>query len=188
MSIPPDATTLLKRLCEGDAAARDEFAPILHQELRKLARHHLARERGDHTLAPTELVHDAWLRLIQPAATSFENRRQFFALASTIMRSILVDHARRNRAERRGGGRRPITLRTGVEPASADRGLDVVMLDDALHLLSEIDAELAHIAELRIFAGIEMTEAAALLGIPLRTAERRWTAARTWLRKELGDV
>lgn len=188
MDLSENATGLLKRLCDGDPAAREEFAPILHAELKKIARHHLARERADHTLAPTELVHDAWVRLIRPDSASFENRRQFFALASTMMRSLLVDHARRQRAERRGGGARPLTLRTGVEPSNTDSSLDVVMLDDALRRLLEIDADLARVAELRLFGGLDMNDVADLLGMPLRTVERRWTAARTWLRKELGDA
>lgn len=187
MTLAADATSLLKKLCDGDPAAREAFAPILHDELRRIARHHLARERADHTMAPTELVHDAWIRLIRPDAATFENRRQFFGLASTMMRSLLVDHARRHRAERRGGGARPVTLRTGMEPSSIERKHDIMMLDDALSRLLEIDPELERVAELRLFGGLEMEEVADLLGMPLRTAERRWTAARVWLKKELGD-
>jgi RNA polymerase sigma factor (TIGR02999 family) len=187
MSVPPDATGLLRRLCEGDLAARDEFAPILHEELKKLAKHHLAREHGHHTLAPTELVHDAWMRLIRPEVASFESRRQFFALASQMMRSLLVDHARKRRAERRGGGVAAIALTSLNEPSHDDPGQDVLMLDDALSRLAEIDEELGRIAELKIFGGIEMTDLATHFAMPLRTAERRWTAARVWLQKELRD-
>jgi RNA polymerase sigma-70 factor, ECF subfamily len=187
MRASEDATTLLKRLCAGESDARDAFAPLLHDELRKIAKHHLARERANHTLAPTELVHDAWIRLIRPEIATFENRRQFFALASTMMRSLLVDHARMHRAERRGGGLRPITLKTDAEPSERDHGEDVVALDDALRRLAEIDGDLARIAELKLFGAVEMSEVALLLDIPQRTAERRWAVARTWLRKELGD-
>lgn len=186
MTDTPDATLLLKKLCEGDVAAREQFAPLLHRELRKLARHHLDRERANHTLNPTELVHDAWLRLIRPDAGDWASRRQFYALASRMMRTLLVDHARRRGAARRGGGVRALTL-SGEPVAAATTGIDVLLLDEALKRLEGLDPQLSQIAEMRLFAGTEMAEVAAQFGLPLRTAERRWTAARVWLQQELGD-
>ena len=182
-----DATELLHRLCRGDAVARDEFAPILHEELRKLAVHHLRGERQGHTLSATELVHDAWVRLIRPDAGDWESRRQFYALASRMMRSLLVDHARQRDAVRRGGGVRPITLHTDSASWEGGADIDVIVLDDALRRLEQIDEELARIAELRLFTGAEMKQVAEQFGLPMRTAERRWRSARVWLTKELRD-
>lgn len=187
MASGPDATQLLKRLCEGDPRAREEFAPILHAELRKLAQRHLGNERANHTLNPTELVHDAWIRLIRPEAGHWENRRQFYALASRVMRSLLVDHARRRGAQRRGGAARDITLSVDVAPAESSPSTDVLVLDDALRRLEEIDEQLGRIAEMRLFGGVDMADVAEHFGLQLRTAERRWKSARVWLKKALAD-
>ncbi len=187
MATGPDATELLKRLCEGDARARDEFAPILHAELRKLAQRHLGNERANHTLNPTELVHDAWIRLIRPEAGHWESRRQFYALASRVMRSLLVDHARRRGAKRRGGAVRDVTLSVESGPSEPATGNDVLVLDDALKRLEEIDEQLGQIAEMRLFGGVDMADVAEHFGLQLRTAERRWKSARVWLQKALAD-
>ena len=183
-----DATRLLHRLCAGDEHARDEFAPLVHAELKSIAARHMRNERANHTLAPTELVHDAWVKLIHPDARAWENRRQFFALASRMMRSLLVDHARRRGAERRGGGRGPVTLSLDPSAPAADAGLDVLALDEAIEKLAEIDEQLARIAELRIFGGLEASEIAAQTDTSLRTTERRWRAARAWLTERLSEA
>ena len=159
---------------------------MLHAELRKLAHRHLSRDRADHTLSPTELVHDAWMRLIRPDAGDWASRRHFYALASKMMRSLLVDHARRRNADRRGGGARRLTMHFDpASPAKAD--VDLLCLHESLEGLERMDEQLARVAELRLFAGLELPDIAGQLDITLRTAERRWRTARAWLAAELRD-
>lgn len=183
------ATELLNRLGAGETAAQEELLALLYDELKKLAADHMARERSDHTLQPTALTHEAWIRLLDGGAgASFESRRQFYALASKVMRSVLVDHARKKKADKRGGGAARVSLEAG-EGAEVDRPLaDPVMmldLDEALTALGRADEGLARAVELRYFGGLSVADVAEALSLPLRTAERRLRVATIWLKDHL---
>ena len=176
------ATQLLNRLGAGDQEAAGALAPLVYDELRALAGSFLARNAG-HTLAPTALVNEAWLRFADGGAR-FENRHKFYAFAATIMRSVLCDHARARGAEKRGGLRQRITLAEDARVGD-ERDLDLLDVDAALQRLEGMDEELHRLVELRFFAGLSHPEIAEVTGAPLRTVERRWALARAWLRGEL---
>lgn len=186
---PPDpepdrgeVTRLLAELGRGDEAVAERLLPLIYDDLRGLARRQLGHEREGHTLDPTALVHEAWLRLRPGHAAGAESRGRYFALAARIMRSLLVDHARRRRAGKRAAAGERVTL-----SAIGDAAHEVEILDlhEALERLSAVDEQLGRIAELRIFGGMTQDEVAATLAIPKRTLERRWRVASTWLRREL---
>ncbi len=178
------ATVLLARLRDGDPAAAHELLPIVHAELMSLAQHRMAGRRG-HTLQPTALVHEAWIKLIQ-SSSDFRDRRHFLACAARAMRQILTDHARAKRAHKRGGDV-PVAALDGLAVTYEDRALDLVVLDDLLTRLEAIDARLSPVVELRYFGGLENDEVAEVLGTSTRTVERRWKLARGWLRQQLSD-
>ena len=175
-------TRLLNRLGAGDADAAHELAPIVYSELHGLASALLARGQ-DATLQPTALVHEAWIRFAGEE-TSFESRFQFYALASKIMRSVLVDHARARQAQKRGDGRRQVTWIDAGDGAQ-ERTLDLLDLDDALQRLEGLDGELFRLVELRFFGGLSHADVARAFGVSLPTIERRWRLARAWLHAEL---
>ena len=177
-------TQLLVRWREGDRKALEELMPLVYDELRRLARYYLSRERSDHTLQSTALVHEAYLRLAGENAPQWQNRAHFFGIAAHIMRQILVEHARARGATKRGGERRRITLDEGVAAAKA-RDVDLLALDEALERLAAINARHAHIVELRFFAGLSNEETAAALGVSAATVKRAWAVARSWLFREL---
>jgi RNA polymerase sigma factor (TIGR02999 family) len=178
-------TRLLNLLAAGDPHAAEELAPIVYGELHRMAAGKLGGQAPHDTLHPTALVSEAWIRLAAGAdQLEFEGRERFFALASRIMRSVLVDHARARQAEKRGGDRRPITL-VGDEPVAARSELDVLEVDEALQRMKDMDPELHRLVELRFFGGLSHPEIARLLGISLRTVERNWRLARAWLHGEL---
>ena len=192
--IPPDqpqVTALLHAWSGGDRAALDALLPIVYDELRRQARGALAREGVGHTLQPTALVHEAYLRLVDQTHARWEGRTQFFAVAAQLMRRVLVDRARRRHAAKRGGGARHLTLAdadaAGVAAdAEHEGGVDVLALDEALTRLATLDPERARLVELRYFAGMSIPEAAAALGVSPATVGRQWAVARLWLRRELG--
>jgi len=175
-------TRLLNRLGAGDEDAAHELAPRVYAELHDLASALLARG-SNATLQATALVHEAWIRFAGETAT-FENRFQFYALASKVMRSVLVDHARARQAQKRGQGRRPVTW-VDAGDCAPERALDLLDLDDALRKLEGLDGELSRIVELRFFAGLSHAEIARASGVSLPTIERRWRLARAWLHAEL---
>jgi RNA polymerase sigma factor (TIGR02999 family) len=177
-------TQALRAAGEGVEAA-DEALPLLYEELRRLAQGFLRRERRDHTLQATALVHEAYLRLVRQRSAGFQNRAEFFSAAAQIMRRVLTDHARGRNRQKRGGGAMRRTLDTAVAELE-DRTGDLVALDEALKRLSAVDPRKARLVELRFFAGLTMEEAAGILGVSLRSAERDWTVARDWLRGQLG--
>jgi RNA polymerase sigma factor (TIGR02999 family) len=184
-----EVTQLLRAWGAGDVEACEALARLVYAELRRQARRALRREGEGHTLQPTALVHEAWLRLDGQLHARWQSRSQFFAVAARMMRRVLVDHARTKRALKRGGTSPQVTLGTmDAEPAAPDAPLDVVdllALDDALHRLTIIDPQKARLVELRYFAGLSIPEAAEALEVSQATIGREWTVARMWLRREL---
>jgi RNA polymerase sigma factor (TIGR02999 family) len=180
-----EVTLLLQRAQSGDIAAQAELVPLIYDELLALARSNLAGHRAAHTLNSTALVHECWMRLQALGGGSSENRRQYLALASKVMRSVLVDHARARGAVKRGGNALRLTLAEDLA-ATDDQALDLLDLDAALTALSAEDGELARMVELRYFAGLSNVEVAELLGASLRTVERGIQVAKLWLHDRLG--
>ncbi|HEV7990847.1 MAG TPA: ECF-type sigma factor [Gemmatimonadaceae bacterium] len=181
-------TALLIAWSEGDSAARDEVVRVVYAELRRQARRALRREAAGHTLQPTALVHEAYLKLVDQRPIRWHNRAQFYGIAARCMRQVLVDAARTRRAAKRGGGAHSITLSHVEErvagPPDAP-GDDVFALDAALTRLAALDPEQARLVELRYFAGLTLEDTAAALGVSTATVSREWTVARRWLRREL---
>tara|TARA_R110002126_G_scaffold28577_1_gene95297 strand:- start:7875 stop:8477 length:603 start_codon:yes stop_codon:yes gene_type:complete len=182
----PEVSRLLRAATDGDRTALDELVPRVYDELRGLARSCLAQENVA-TLAPTALVHEAWLRLARQDSLGAEHRSEFFRAASTVMRRILVDRARARRAQKRGDGLRPVALDEDAAvdatlAAFEERSTDLLALEDALERLEDRDPQKARLVELRFFAGLDMRSAAEALGVSLRQAERDWTVARAFLR------
>lgn len=181
---PGQVTRLLARVSAGDDAALDELFPLVYGQLRDAADRALRLERPGHTLQPTALVHEAYLKLIGGRGLPSRDRGHFLALAARAMRQILVDHSRRRRALKRGDGRGPVTLDLDV----ADRALpfdEVLALDDALDRLSGLNPRLRRVVELRFFGGLGEEDIAAALGITTRTVQRDWARARAWLYREV---
>ena len=182
-----NVTELLLSWGQGDTAALDRLVPLLYDDLRRVARGHLRRERPGHSLQPTALVHEVFLRLVDVDRMTLKSRAHFFALSATLMRQILVDHARRQRAGKRGGGATVIGLNEAVGAAApmALSSVDVLALDEALEVLSSLDARQCRVVELRFFAGLNVPEAADALGVSTATVEREWAMAKAWLHQRL---
>lgn len=177
-------TMLLARLREGDREAEEHLISRVYAELKRLANNHMRRERQSHTLEPTALVHEAYMRLIQQDQVPWHGRSHFFATASRVMRHILVDHARARTADRRGGIQQQISL-DRILISSANRSIDILVLDEALERLTTFDARQGRIVELHFFGGLTFEEIALVLGLSGRTVKRDWGMARAWLRIEL---
>jgi len=175
-----DATLILKRLSGGDPAAGNELLPIVYAELHRLATSAMGKARNDHTLQPTALLNEAWIRLIEPGREGFDGRGHFLAVAARAMRSVLVDHARRRGALKRGGGAGRVDLDKAVVGFD-ERSEGLVELDRALNELTDFDDELARIVDLRFFGGLKNPEIARALDMSLRSVERGWSTARAWL-------
>jgi len=179
-----EITKLLHGWQGGDRAALDALVPVVYKELHRLAHYELRKERADHTLQSTALVHEAYFRLVGQDLPQWESRTHFFAIAAQLMRQILVDYARRRRASKRGGGVCMLTLDDAVAlPQRKD--VDVVAIDDALNTLAEVDPRQSRIVELRFFAGLSLKEISDVMGIATATVQRDWTAARAWLHREI---
>jgi RNA polymerase sigma factor (TIGR02999 family) len=176
-------TELLQKWQGGDAAALDRLLPLVYDELRRVARARLRAERPGHTLQATALVHEAYLRLVGGGATP-RNRTHLFAMAATLMRQILVDHARRRDAHKRGGAATMIALDEGV-PAPTVATVDLLALDEALTELSALDPRLCQVVELKFFAGLTIDETAEALHVSPATIERDWTVSKAWLHQRL---
>ena len=177
-------TRLLVAWGEGNEQARDELLDAVYGELRRLAHHHLRRERPGHTLQTTALVHDAYLQLVDQRHVRWHNRAHFFGIAAHLIRRILVEYARRRSAGKRGGG----AINVALDPAMAvshPRDVALVALDQALHALEKVDPQQSRIVELRFFGGLTVEETADVLGISPRTVKREWRMARAWLQREL---
>ena len=180
----PDVTRLLHRCRDGEGDALEELLPVVYDELHRLAEQRMRRERGDHTLQATALVHEAWLKLVDQRERAWENRNHFMAIAATAMRRILVNHARDRGAAKRGGGSAQVTL----DESSAvleERAGDLLALDEALTAMAVEFPDKARLVELRFFAGLTHEEIAAVQGVSVRTVERGWRLARAWLRRAL---
>jgi len=183
-SDPGDVTVLLKRVRNGEAGAEDRLATLVYTELRKLAASRLRGERGEHTLSPTALANEAWVRFGSDIPRQeIESRRHFFAIAATAMRRILVEHARARNAEKRGGGAQPVDLAAIDIAAPTDTHL--IALDEALSRFAIVRPRAARVVELRFFGGLTHSEIGHLLGIDRRTIDRDWELARAWLFGEL---
>jgi RNA polymerase sigma factor (TIGR02999 family) len=184
MTDPHHVTQLLQRWSGGDSRALDELTPLVYSEVRKLARSYLRRERPNHTLQPTALVNEAYLRLVDQRRVQWQSRAHFFGIAAQMMRRVLVDHARMRQAEKRGAGENAVALDEALG-VSTGRGLDLVRLDDALEALAALDARQARIVELRFFGELSIEETAEVVQVSPATVKREWAVARTWLRREL---
>jgi RNA polymerase sigma factor (TIGR02999 family) len=182
-----DVTELLLSWGQGDTAALDRLVPLVYDDLRRVARGHLRRERPGHSLQATALVHEVFLRLVDVDRMTLKSRTHFFALSARLMRQILVDHARRQRAGKRGGGATMIGLNEVVGKAAptSTSSVDVLALDEALDALSSFDARQCRVVELRFFAGLNILETADALGVSTPTVEREWAMAKAWLHQRL---
>ena len=177
-------TELLVQWRAGDHEALDRLMPLVYDELRRRARRFMGRESHGHLLEPTALVNEAYLRLIDQSRANWQNRTQFFAIAAQVMRRILVDQARANRAEKRGGGAAPLRI-TQIESIAEEPSVDVLALDAALDELATLDGRQSRLVELRYFGGLTIEETADALGISPATVKREWAVARAWLHRQL---
>ena len=180
---PSQVSDLLQQWIQGDQAALGEVAPVIYQELRRLAHYHLKSERANHTLQSTALVNEAFIQLIGSQPGQLQNRAHFVAIASRLMRQILVQYARTRRAAKRDGGHRIALDEIAELPIASDE--ELVALDDALEELMRIDERQGKIVQMKFFGGLTAPEIAQVLGISLATVERDWSTARIWLRREM---
>jgi RNA polymerase sigma factor (TIGR02999 family) len=179
-------THLLNEWNAGDPQALDRLTPLVYEELRHQAARYLRRERPGHTLQTTALIHEAYLRLVDAKDVHWESRTHFFAIAANLMRRILVDHARRRDADKRGGSQVQVQLNEALAVADATN-VDLLAINEALDKLAVIDPQQARVVELRFFGGLSVEETAAALGVSPKTIKRDWSVARAWLRREIGE-
>ncbi len=177
-------TKLLDNWHQGDQKARDELIPLVYEELRRMARQRLWRQRPDHTLQSAALVNEAYLRLVQQKSPQWQNRAHFFGVAAQMMRNILVDYARNRLAAKRGGGAQRVSLETEFGLARQPE-IDLLALDEGLQKLARLDAQQSRLVELRYFGGLSIEETAEVMGISPATVKREWATARAWLKREL---
>jgi len=177
-------TKLLLDLSGGDRSAVDLLLPVIYDELRRLAANYLRRERPDHTLQPTALVHEAYLHLVDQTRVNWQNRAHFFGVAAQIMRRLLIDHARKHNAEKRGQDYEKLSLDENID-RSVERSGDLIALDDALDALATFDEQKARLVELRYFGGLSIEETADVMGVTPTTVKRHWRLAKAWLYGEL---
>lgn len=168
----------------GDHGALEALVPLVYEELRRLARYYLSREKQNHTLSSTALVHEAYLRLVTQKEVTWQNRAHFFAVAAQMMRRILVDHARRHTYAKRGGGAMTLALDQAMATPQR-REVDLVALDDALQSLAKLDERQSRMVELRFFGGLSIEETSEVLGVSAPTVKREWASARAWLFREI---
>jgi RNA polymerase sigma-70 factor (ECF subfamily) len=179
-----EVTQLLLAWSKGDQTALEKLTPLVYQELHRLARRYMGRERPGHSLQTTALVHEAYLRLVDSRSVRWRNRAHFFAVSAQLMRRILVDFARKRRYQKRGGEARQVSLDEALVVAP-ERGADLVALDEALNALAAVDRRKSQVVELRFFGGLSVEEAAEALGVSPDTVMRDWKLAKTWLLREL---
>jgi RNA polymerase sigma factor (TIGR02999 family) len=183
---PQEITQLLRAWSDGDQTALERLAPLVYAQLHRLARGYMRGERPGHLLQSTALINEAWLRLIDSKDIEWHNRAHFFGAAAQMMRRILVDFARERGAARRGGSAQPVALEDAVL-VSADRGAEILALDEALDTLAEFDARKSQIVEMRFFGGLSVEETGEVLKVSPRTVKREWNLARAWLYRELNN-
>ena len=179
-----DVTQLLARWNDGDEAALQQLVPIVHEELKRLARRQMAAERPGHTLQPTALVNEAYLRLVNLKQMHWQNRAHFFAMGARLMRRILVDFARSRSYQKRGGGAKQVSFSQALDVAEG-QATDVVALNDALEALAGVDERKSRVVELRFFGGLSVEETAEVLSVSRETVKRDWTFAKMWLLRHL---
>jgi RNA polymerase sigma factor (TIGR02999 family) len=180
-------TQMLIALSSGNESTVNDLLPLVYDELKKMAANYLRRERADHTLQPTALVHEAYLKLIDQTRVNWQNRAHFFGVSAQLMRRILVDHAREHKAEKRFGGLEKLQLDENIDKA-IELGGEIVALDEALESLAKVDPQMAKLVELRYFGGLTFEEAAEVLGVSVITAKRHWKLARAWLYGHLSQT
>jgi len=186
MSEPQEVTLLLTALKRGDEGAASRLMPLIYDELRRLAASYMRRERADHTLQATALVHEAYLKLVEQRSVDWQSRAHFFGVAAQLMRRILVDHARGHSRQKRGGEQQKVSLDEAF--VFSERQADeIVAVDDSLNVLSRIDPRQARVVELRFFGGLSVEEAADVLGISPKTVKREWSVAKAWLYADLKE-
>jgi RNA polymerase sigma-70 factor (ECF subfamily) len=181
----PDLTQMLEKWGDGDEDALNALFPIVYAELRRQAARHFRRERAGHTLQPTALIHEAYVRLIDQRRVRWQNRAHFFAVAAQLMRRILVDHARGRLRAKRGGTAAHVTLDDALALATNGLDLDALALDDALTRLAALEPRQSRVVELRYFSGLSIEETAAVLGVSPATVKHDWSISRAWLRREM---
>jgi RNA polymerase sigma-70 factor, ECF subfamily len=179
-----EVTVLLGQLGKGNEEAASKLITLVYKELRRMAGGYMRRERSDHTLQPTALVHEAYLKLVQQRSTDWQSRAHFFGIAAQVMRRILVDHARGHLREKRGEGQRPVPIDEALVFAPEQSG-ELLKLDEALERLTKLDLRQGKIVELRFFGGLTVEQAADVLGISPKTVKRDWSLAKAWLHGEL---
>lgn len=184
-ALTSSVSSLLLKWREGDEEALRKLLPLVYDELRHLAHHYLQRQRPDHTLQSTALVHEAYLRLVKQRKGKFQNKAHFFAICAQLMRQILVEYARSQQAAKRNRGQR-VTFNDAVQLVKG-RGLDLVALDDALNVLAKFDPQQSRVVELRFFGGLSVEETACVLGVSPATVKRDWSTAKAWLHHELSS-
>jgi len=187
MASPRDVTALLGDWSRGNKTALNQLLPLVYAELRRVAARQLRNERADHTLQPTALVNEVYIRLVDQRQVDWQNRAHFFGVSAQVMRRILVDHARRHGASKRGEGVRCVSIDQAKDVAAASNEIPILALDHALDRLEKIDADLAKIVELRAFGGLTIEEAAHVLSVSPSTVKRDWRTAKAWLTRELGS-
>lgn len=186
MKPPEGITQLLNDWGKGDRAALEKLMPLVYSELRRLATNYLRRERAGHTLQPTALVNEAYLKLVDQRNAKWQNRAQFFGISAQLMRRILVDHARQRQAVKRGGsGQQRLSITSVEATVLKEPEIDLLALNEALDELAQVDPQQSRIVELKFFGGLSIEETAEVLGISHATVERDWKMARAWLRRQL---
>ena len=184
---PNEITGMLLEPTNGNHEIVDRILPHIYDELKRLASSYLRRERPDHTLQPTALVHEAYMKLIDQNRVQWQNRAHFFGIAAQVMRRILLDHARKHQAGKRGGEAEKLPLEEEILVVSHDRSSELIALDDALAALAEFDPQKAKIVELRYFGGLSIEETAEVLGVSVPTVNRQWRMAKAWLFSQLSN-
>jgi RNA polymerase sigma-70 factor (ECF subfamily) len=184
MSDSQDVTVLLSSLTKGDPDAASRLMPLIYDELRRLAASYMRREREDHTLQATALVHEAFIKLVDQRGVNWQNRAHFFGVAAQLMRRILVDHARGHLRQKRGGDNQKVSLDEALVFAETQAD-ELIAVDDSLNQLAKIDPRQARVVELRFFAGLSVDEAADVLGVSPKTIKREWSVAKAWLYADL---
>lgn len=180
-------TQMLIELTDGNAEVVNQILPHIYDELRRLAGSYLRRERADHTLQPTALVHEAYMKLVDQKRVRWQNRAHFFGIAAQVMRRILMDHARKHKAEKRGGEADKLPLEEEILVISQDSSSQLLALDEALETLAMLDPNKARIVELRYFGGLSIEETAEVMGVSVPTINRQWRTAKAWLYGQLTD-